>query len=307
MSLAGLSIDMDSVASHLEGYGFVRSEDDGVAYRIALPRILDLLENAGARCTFFLIVGEAETHPELVREIVSRGHEVASHSLTHSLPFHSLQPDALQLEIADSKQILESVSGAPVLGFRAPSWDLPDGLLGLLVEAGYRYDASQYPSILLPLLRRSIARRSASGRTRTGSSAWKGVFGPTGPHFRPAGSGGVWELPMCTVPWIRVPYYHTLRFVLPGPVFSGIGSMARRRRGPISYQFHAVDFLCVEADGLDPRIGRHPGMDLSLDTKLRLAAAAIGELGDKRDVVPLVEILDLVEPQTDPDQIQLRS
>ena len=295
MSVAGLSVDVDSVASHLEGYGFVRPEDDGTAYRVAIPRILELFERRGVRGTFFLIAAEAEAHRDVVREIVARGHEVASHSMTHSLPFFGLGPEALRREVVDSKETLQSVSGTRVSGFRAPSWDLPQELLQHLVDAGYRYDASEYPSILLPLLRRSIARRSASGRTNTGSSAWKGVFGPTRPYYLSAGSRGVWEIPICTAPWTRVPYYHTLRFVLPKPVFRGLGAVARRRRGPISYQFHAVDFLSVEADHLDPRINRHPGMDRTLDTKLDLASAAIDELSRERAVIPLTEIVDLLE------------
>ena len=127
------------------------------------------------------------------------------------------------------------------------------------------------------------------------------MFGPTRPHYLSAGSGGVWEIPVCTAPWTRVPYYHTLRFVLPGPVFRGLGVMARRRRGPISYQFHAVDFLSVEADHLDPRIERHPGMDRSLGPKLDLAAAAIDELRLERDVIPLAEIADLLETNDSAD------
>jgi len=307
MSVAGLSVDVDSVASHLEGYGFARPEDDGAAYRIAIPRILELFERSGVRGTFFLIAGEAEAHGDVVREIVTQGHEVASHSMTHSLPFFGLGPEALQREVFDSKEALESVSGIRVSGFRAPSWDLPDGLLQHLVDAGYRYDASEYPSILLPLLRRSIARRSASGRTNTGSSAWKGVFGPTRPHYLSTGGSGVWELPICTAPWIRVPYYHTLRFVLPEPVFRGLGMLARSRPGPISYQLHAVDFLSVKADHLDPRIDRHPGMNRSLGTKLDLAAAAIDELRRKRDVVPLVEVVELLEPQHSLNETEPRS
>ena len=76
MRSAGLSVDMDSVASHLEGYGFPRPPDDSLAYTVALPRILDHLRRAGARATFFLIAEEARSNPEAVRRIVAEGHEV---------------------------------------------------------------------------------------------------------------------------------------------------------------------------------------------------------------------------------------
>ncbi|MCK5439834.1 MAG: polysaccharide deacetylase family protein, partial [Gemmatimonadetes bacterium] len=107
MRLVGLSIDVDSVASHLEGYGFERPADDGAAYRAAVPRIMNLLDSFSARATFFLIADEARHHPDVVRRIVARGHEVASHSMTHRLPFAQLAPPDLRLEVRGSKTLLE--------------------------------------------------------------------------------------------------------------------------------------------------------------------------------------------------------
>lgn len=292
MKLAGLSVDVDSVASHLEGYGFPRPPDDGAAYRLALPRALDLFERYGARATFFVIGAEAARHADVVRELVRRGHEVASHSMTHALPFANLDAARCRREVHDSKALLESLSGRPVVGFRAPSWDLSPALFDALVDAGYRYDASTYPSILLPLLRLTVARRSAAGRASTGSQLFAGVFGPTGPHARRVNGGTLIEVPMCTAPWTRLPYYHTIRLLAPAPVFAVLGALTRARRGPITYQFHAVDFLEVAGDRLDERIGRHPGMALPLERKLALAERALRELAASRTVVPLQTVVE---------------
>lgn len=292
MRRAGLSIDVDSVSSHLEGYGIESAGDDGSAYRLAVPRALEILERCGARATFFLIAREAERHPESVVEIVRRGHEVASHSMTHRLPFADLDDTALDVELAGSKRVLEELAGQSVAGFRAPSWDLSDRLLSAVVAAGYRYDASTYPSILLPLLRRAVARRSAQGASRTVSGAWAGAFGRTGVHRRRSEDGQLTEVPMCTAPFLRLPYYQTMRFVLPRPFFVLLRAVAHARRGAISYQFHAVDFLGLEEDRLDPAIGRHPGMGLSLAAKLGLASEAVSALGRGRWVVPLVEVVE---------------
>ena len=291
MKLAGLSVDVDSVASHLEGYGFDRPTDDGAAYRLAVPRALDLFERLGMTATFFLIAEEAERHSGRVREIVARGHEVASHSMTHGLPFTGLDAERASREIAGSRELLGRLAGAPIDGFRAPSWDADGELIRHVVAAGYSYDASAYPSILLPVLRRSIAARSADGGSRTGGGLWDGVFGPATPHRRRTEAGAVWEIPVGTTPFARLPHYHTLRFVLPEPVFRTIGAWARTRRGPVTYQFHAVDFLGTLEDDLDPRIGRHPGMDRPLADKLDLAAACLMPLGRSRRVVALREIV----------------
>ena len=289
--IAGLSVDVDSVASHLEGYGFVRPEDDGAALRIAVPRAMDLFESLGGRATFFLIGEEAERQPDVVASIAERGHEVASHSMTHALPFANLDDDRARVEIEDSKSLLERLSGEEVVGFRAPSWDADPDLCARLVRAGYRYDASAYPSLMLPLLRREIASRSSAGSVRTTSGLWDGVFGPTGIHRLETAAGPIWEVPICTTPWARLPYYHTLRYVLPGPAFRSIGAWARTRRGPVTYQFHAVDFLDVHHDGLDARIGRHPGMQVALRAKLELAERSLRELAAAREIVPLRRLI----------------
>jgi hypothetical protein len=55
----------------------------------------------------------------------------------------------------------------------------------------------------------------------------------------------------------------------------------------VTYQFHAVDFLGAEEDGLDPRIVRHPGMQVDLRAKLALAETSLRELGAVREIVPL--------------------
>jgi polysaccharide deacetylase family protein (PEP-CTERM system associated) len=57
-------------------------------------------------------------------------------------------PEQFRLEVRRSKQTLEDITGAPVLGFRAPSYSIVPGCewaLDILVEEGYRYDSSLYP------------------------------------------------------------------------------------------------------------------------------------------------------------------
>lgn len=297
MKLAGLSIDVDSVGSHLEGYGFERPSEHPAAgdtddvYRLAVPRALDLFDRLDARATFFLIGQEARRHPEVIRDIARRGHEVASHSMTHRLPFSDLNDQQLRVELADSRELLEELAQAPVVGFRAPSWDLSARLLAAITEAGYRYDASTYPSILLPLLRRSVARRSRGGESRAQAGAWSAAFGPSGLHTLPSGRRSLAEVPMCTAPWLRLPYYQTMRFLMPSSAFAVLRFLTLNRRSSVTYSFHAVDFLGLDEDGLDRRIARHPGMALSLPVKLKAARRSITDLAPRR-VITLAALVE---------------
>jgi peptidoglycan/xylan/chitin deacetylase (PgdA/CDA1 family) len=83
----------------------------------------------------------AERLPNLVREIHSRGHEVASHGYGHELCSQS-SIDDLKEDLAKSKKLLEDIIGERVYGYRAPSFSISDEILKLIEEAGYEYDSS---------------------------------------------------------------------------------------------------------------------------------------------------------------------
>lgn len=69
------------------------------------PRYLDVLDELGARATFFLVGEYCEAHPELVAEIAARGHELAGHGYTHR-PFNSLSPSELASELERTRALL---------------------------------------------------------------------------------------------------------------------------------------------------------------------------------------------------------
>ena len=103
-----------------------------------LTRAMDALKAKGATITMFTTARYAEARPDLVRAAAQAGHEIASHGLTHSTwgPDHLLR----------SREILESIAGTPVRGFRrarmgaTPAADL--------ASAGYAYDSSENPTWL---------------------------------------------------------------------------------------------------------------------------------------------------------------
>jgi polysaccharide deacetylase family protein (PEP-CTERM system associated) len=110
-------------------------------------RLLDLFDATSTEATFFVLGWVARKHPGLVREIAARGHEVASHGMNHQM-LTEQTPRTFREDARDSKAILEDLAGAPVLGFRAPSYSVNRTTLwaiDVLEEAGYRYDSSVYP------------------------------------------------------------------------------------------------------------------------------------------------------------------
>ena len=112
-----------------------------------IERILAILEEAGARGTFFTLGWIAERYPAMVKRIVAGGHELASHGYGHLRASDQTRAQFLD-DVALSKAILEDIGGTPVLGYRAPSFSIgPANLwaLDVLQEAGYRYSSSIYP------------------------------------------------------------------------------------------------------------------------------------------------------------------
>jgi polysaccharide deacetylase family protein (PEP-CTERM system associated) len=110
-------------------------------------RILGLLDQHDAKATFFTLGWIAERHPNIVREIVARGHELASHGYAH-LRASDQTPAEFTEDIVRAKALLEDIGGVRVRGYRAPSFSInQDNLwaLACIRDAGYRYSSSIYP------------------------------------------------------------------------------------------------------------------------------------------------------------------
>jgi peptidoglycan/xylan/chitin deacetylase (PgdA/CDA1 family) len=92
--------------------------DDGPSAET--PAVLDLLDVHSAKATFFVVGERAQARPELVREIVRRGHTLGNHSATHpSAWFWALGPRRMEHEITRTQGILQDITGITPRWFRA--------------------------------------------------------------------------------------------------------------------------------------------------------------------------------------------
>ncbi|MGI9435248.1 MAG: XrtA system polysaccharide deacetylase [Geminicoccaceae bacterium] len=113
----------------------------------ATMRIIDLFDRQQIKGTFFVLGWVAKRAPLLVREIIARGHELASHGFHHD-KVHELSPTDFREDVRATRLLLEDLSGVAVQGFRAPSFSINDccwWAYDQLREAGYRYSSSVHP------------------------------------------------------------------------------------------------------------------------------------------------------------------
>lgn len=152
VSANAMSVDVEEYfhVSAFEQY-ITRNQWARIPSRVeaSVDRILALFEQAGVKATFFTLGWVAERHPDLIRRIVSAGHELASHGQNHVRVIHQDRRTFAE-DIRRAKATLEDISGQAVRGYRAASFSIgADNLWALdeLAEAGYGYSSSIYPGV----------------------------------------------------------------------------------------------------------------------------------------------------------------
>jgi peptidoglycan/xylan/chitin deacetylase (PgdA/CDA1 family) len=114
--------------------------------------LLDLLDELAAKATFFLLGMSVAQHRELAAELVRRGHEPASHGYAHARVYDQTR-DEFRADVERSVEAIADATGQRPVAYRAPAFSInrrTPWAYGVLAEAGFRYDSSQYDSPRVP-------------------------------------------------------------------------------------------------------------------------------------------------------------
>jgi peptidoglycan/xylan/chitin deacetylase (PgdA/CDA1 family) len=84
------------------------------------PAVLDALDAANAKATFFVIARKAEAHPEIVRDILERGHAVGLHSYAHDRFFTLRTEKRVRADLERGIEVLTAITGERPVLFRPP-------------------------------------------------------------------------------------------------------------------------------------------------------------------------------------------
>ncbi|WP_159468180.1 polysaccharide deacetylase family protein [Dyadobacter sp. 3J3] len=194
-----------------EEYGQKVSHSDQMTVtKTGTERLISLLDKQGICATFFTTGNYAQLNPELIKSI-SLKHEIASHALYHS-PFHEFR----ETDILESKNILESITGEKVTGFRMPRLKPFDHKV--LAGWGFVYDSSINPTYLPG--RYNLLHKSPL----------------------PYRENGLLELPCSTTPTFRFPLFWLAFKNLPISLYAALCQRTLRKRKNLMLYFHPWEF-----------------------------------------------------------------
>jgi polysaccharide deacetylase family protein (PEP-CTERM system associated) len=186
--LNALTIDVEDYY-HVTGFEGcaprARWDEFPARVEIGTHRILEQLDRAGVRATFFVLGWVAERQPALVRAIHAAGHEIGCHSYWHRL-IYTQTPDEFRADLRRGRDVLQDLIGERVVAYRAPSFSVTRRslwALDVLIEAGFLVDSSIYPTL-----------HDRYGLARA----------PLAPHRIERPAGEIWEFPLAV--WRRLGY-----------------------------------------------------------------------------------------------------
>lgn len=298
--VASLSLDLDNQWSYMKTHGDAGWESYPSYLDVVVPRVLEFLASRDLRITFFVVGQDAaiDRNREALASLAAAGHEIANHSFRHEPWLHLYSEAELQREFQQTEDAILATTGRRPVGFRGPGYSLSDTTLEVLVERGYRYDASTLPTYIGPLARLfyfRTARLDDEQRQERGQlfGSMRDGMRPVGPYHWAVGDRTLLELPVTTMPLVKVPihvsyllYVSAYSPALARAYFATAMYACRIAGIGPSILLHPLDFLA--ADDVDA-LAFFPGMALPLQRKLETVAAGLDLLTRHFDVRPVGE------------------
>ena len=259
--------------------------------------------------TFFVVGQDAarSENREAIASIAAAGHEISSHSYDHDPWLHLYTKRQIEGELTMAEETIGEVTEITTSGFRGPGFSMTDETLRVLMERGYDYDydATLFPNVLNPVGR--LYYFMSSSLSREERKQRKALFGTMRDALRPnvpfrweIGEGHLLEVPLTTMPFLRIPFHFSYLLWLAGfgPRFAeryfrtALWLCARTGNSP-SLLIHPLDFLGSDDE---PELGFFPGMKLESGRKLELMGRILDVLRERFDPITLGEYTSTLAP-----------
>lgn len=301
--LAAININFDSLS---ETYGFPQDFRDPIFFQVA-DRFVALSEKYGFKYSIYVLGKDLEKseNRNVVRQWAKAGHEIGNHSWSHPLNLGAMPQKALREEVERAHAIIHDTVGDPPRGFIAPAWSTSSALLDILIDNGYEYDTSCFPSwLMVPALGKMALNHIGGRQFRNLWSRKDGLLWLAGPRqaYRSCGKlfsegtcrlmPGIQVLPLPTNSF-RMACWHTLVFVLGWTVYEKLLRSCLSEVESFYYLVHPADLMAPE--DLDPvRSSTLERMSIPLKTKLKYLERALEIILDSgRTLVTMQELARL--------------
>jgi hypothetical protein len=218
-----IHVDLDGASDIYRAWGWEYPYEDDSVFDSGMHALLELFDRNHVRATLFVIADSLERPGKraLLTEAIRRGHDIASHSVTHA-NLRKADPGSKRREIFESREKIQQSLGTTVHGFRAPGYSIDGESLELLAECGYAYDASALPT------------------QRCAKSLGTSVEALRKPH-RPIPGQKLLEVPLPDHRPSPVPFSPSYALLLGGRYFRWGVERHRRNRTPLVLLFHLID------------------------------------------------------------------
>lgn len=298
--IASLSLDLDNQWSYMKTHGDAGWKSFPSYLDTVVPRVLDFLRGRNQKITFFIVGQDAalDKNAEALSQISSAGHEIGNHSFNHQPWLHLYTEAQIEAELTQAEEHIERVTGQRPIGFRGPGFSLSKATLEVLKRRGYLYDATTLPTFLGPLARAyylMTAKLSDEERRRRKAlfGAFSDGFRPLKPYLWKTEQGGLIEIPVTTMPGLRIPFHVSYLLYLYSfsprlalMYFKLAIALCITTRTRVSLLLHPLDFL----GGADvPELSFFPGMSLSSERKIEFVGRVIDYLAARFNVLTLAQ------------------
>lgn len=304
--IASLSLDLDNKWSYMKTHGDAGWDKYPTYLDIVVPRFLNVLHARDLKMTVFIVGQDAarEENFEALASISAAGHEIGNHSFNHEPWLHLYSQQDLVSELAKTEEHLERVTGQCPVGFRGPGFSFCDLLLRILIQRGYQYDASTFPTYLGPLARMYYFMSTQLSKEQRNER--KQLFGKFSEGFRPLKpftwrfpEGMLTEIPVTTMPLFKMPIHAS--YILYLAQFSRILAMTYWRMaltmcraagvGP-SLLLHPLDFMGCDDDR---DLAFFPAMGRPSEPKVDLVCEMIDQMSRCFSIVPMREHAEAIK------------
>lgn len=297
---ASLSLDADNQWTYMKIHGDPGWESFPSYLDALVEQVLGELSAHGLRITWFVVGADADRpeNADALGALVPAGHEVGNHSYWHEPWLHRYSEDDLDDELARAEDAIEGATGVRPDGFRGPGYSLSSPTLRVLVRRGYTFDASTLPTVIGPIARAYYFRTAHLTAEQRAERAhlfgdWRDGLRPIAPYRWLVDDRTLLEIPVTTVPGLRVPMHVSYLLMLsersPAAARGYFDAVLRACRltgiGP-SVLLHPLDFL--SADDAPP-LGFFPGMAIPAEVKRERVSEYLDLLARHFRVVPVGE------------------